>query len=71
MKPEHEHQLMAKLTELNEAKKQFKETLEEVAEATELPASAIRKYITAKLKGELGKVSLEATLLTRLCAHEK
>lgn len=70
MNTEHESQLLAELSELNEAKKQFKETLEVVAEATELPASAIRKYIAAKLKGELDKVSLEATLLTRLCRKD-
>ena len=71
MKTEHENQLVVELTELNEAKKQFKETLEEVAEVTGMPASAIRKYITAKVKGELDKVTLEASLLTRLCAQEK
>ena len=70
MKPEHEHQLMTELSELNESKKQFKETLEEVAEHTGMPASAIRKYISAKLKGELDKVTLEASLLARLCAQE-
>ena len=71
LKPEHEHQLMHELDYLNEAKKQFKETLEEVAEVTGMPASAIRKYITAKVKGELDKVTLEASLLTRLCTQEK
>ena len=70
MNTEHESQLLAELSELNEAKKQFKETLEVVAEATGLPVSAIRKYIAAKLKGELDKVSLEATLLTRLCRKD-
>ena len=70
MKPEHENQLMTELSELNELKKHFKETLEEVAENTGMPASAIRKYISAKLKGELDKVTLEASLLTRLCAQE-
>lgn len=71
MKPEHETQLMAELTVLNEAKKQFSETLAEIAEVNGMPASAIRKYIVAKVKGELDKVTLEASLVTRLCAQDK